>query len=154
MLNAFASLNAKKNASIMYKCLIVSAFSSPSLCLALTPDGCDVTKTSPNRCNKLLPQCHIFLVNLYFCKNLKYVGVIQHSFICKRKNKTILSVLNFLHHIPQVFSESSMYSEWFEGNWYHAIAYEWTILIVRDPASSSILSNKNTPNNTIFYAKL
>ena len=87
MLNAFASLNAKKNASIMYKCLIVSAFSSPSLCLALTPDGCDVTKTSPNRCNKLLPQCHIFLVNLYFCKNLKYVGVIQHSFICKRKNK-------------------------------------------------------------------
>lgn len=31
---------------------------------------------------------------------------------------------------------------------------EWAILIVRDPASSSILSNKNTPNNTIFYAKL
>ena len=34
----------------------------------------------------------------------------------QEENKKILSVLNFLHHIPQVFSESSMYSEWFEGN--------------------------------------
>ena len=80
----------KKNASITYKCLTVSAFSSPRLCLALRSDGCDVTKKGPNGCNKgRLPRCHILLVNLYFCKNLKYVCVIQRSFICKRKNKKI-----------------------------------------------------------------
>ena len=141
----------------MYNCLIVSLSSSPSLCLALRSDGSNVTKTSPNIGaikDIFLPQCQVLVVNLYFCKNRTFVCIIQHSFICKRKNKNFLSVLNFLHHITQVFSESSIYSEWFEGNWYHAIAYEWTILIVRDPASSSILSNKNTPNKTIFLCQV
>ena len=84
----------KKNASITYKCLTVSAFSSPRLCLALRSDGCDVTKKGPNGCKTRLPRCHILLVNLYFCKNLKYVCVIQRSFIWKRKSKKIFISVN------------------------------------------------------------
>ena len=50
----------------MYKCLIVSAYSSPSLCLALRSDGCDVTKTSLNRCNK----GHFYLNVIFFSQPL------------------------------------------------------------------------------------
>ena len=105
MLNAFASIKCSKNASIMYKCLIVSAFSSPSLCLALRSDGCDVKKQAQIGAVKdtSTSMSYSFSQPL-FLQNLKYVCVIQRSFICKRKNKTFLSVLNFLHHIPQVFS--------------------------------------------------